>query len=110
PGVRLPSFSVTRFTASTLAEYELTRNLCRALTRRQSRSPVALAIRICSPLTRRCAVGQSIEAHDPPPREAAESALADLILLAPLSRRFCICSRQFTPRGSQPPFGWSTLS
>src|SRR5450759_502509 len=47
PGVRLPSFSDTRFTASALAEYELTRNRCRAFTRRQSRSRVALAIRIC---------------------------------------------------------------
>src|ERR1700730_10189690 len=27
PGVRLPSFSDTRFTANALAEYELTRNL-----------------------------------------------------------------------------------
>lgn len=36
PGVRLPSLSDTRFTANVLAENELTRNRCRAFTRRQS--------------------------------------------------------------------------
>jgi len=51
PGVRLPSFSDTRLTANALAENELTRNLCRAFTRRQFCSRVALAIRICSLLT-----------------------------------------------------------
>src|ERR1700693_5102984 len=103
PGVRLPSFSDTRFTASALAEYELTRNRCRAFTRRQSRSRVALAIRICSPRTRRCTMGQSTWSHVPAPGKAAESVLADLILACLLLKGFGICSRHSIPHGGQPP-------
>src|SRR5437660_1220164 len=72
PGVRLPSFSDTRLTANTLAENELTRNRCRAFTLRQSCSRVALAIRVCSLLTRRCMSGQTIWLHSFVSREAAE--------------------------------------
>ena len=104
PGVRLPSFSDTRFTAIALAEYELTRNRCRAFTLRQSCSRVALAIRICSPLTRRCTVGQSIRSHAPPAGKAAESALTGLILACLLSGGFGIRSRHTKPHGSQRPF------
>src|ERR1022692_1354877 len=104
PGVRLPSFSDTRLTANALAENELTRNRCRAFTRRQFRSRVALAIRVCSLLTRRCTVGQSIWSHLHPSGEAAESAFTDLILACLLLRGFGIRSHHSIPRGSQRPF------
>src|ERR1700677_3596714 len=104
PGVRLPSFSDTRFTASTLAEYELTRNRCRAFTLRQFWSQVTLAIRVCSLLTRRCTVGQSIWSQLRPSGEAAESAFTDLILACLLLRGFGIRSHHSIPHGSQRPF------
>src|ERR1035438_8881308 len=80
PGVRLPSFSDTRLAASALADDELTRNRCRAFTLRQFWSRVALAIRVCSLLTRRCTVGQSIWSHLRPSGGAAESAFTYLLL------------------------------
>jgi hypothetical protein len=42
-----------------------------------------LAIRICSPLTRRCTMGQSTWSHWPPPGKAAESAFTDLMTCLP---------------------------
>lgn len=53
PGVLRPVFSVTRLTASALAENERVNMRCKALTLRHCCSCVAFAIRNCSFFTRR---------------------------------------------------------
>src|SRR6266853_2726382 len=77
PAVRLPSFSVTRLTANALPANERVRNRCSALALRQSCSFTAFAIRICSRLTVRCTLVQSMLFQG---LNAAEDADAQAIL------------------------------
>ncbi len=75
PAVRLPWFSVTRFTADALAENERVSDRCRAFTLRQSHSCVAFAIRICIARTFRSTRRQLMSPHRCGTPESADSSL-----------------------------------
>ena len=81
PAVRLPWFSVTRLTASALAENEWFNDRCRVFTRRQSLSSVAFAIRCCVVLTCRSTRRQSMACQSRGSREDAEPLSLEAFLM-----------------------------
>src|SRR2546426_6168951 len=101
PGVFLPRFSVTRFTAKALAAKEWVSSRCKAFTLPQRPSRVALTMRACSLLTWRSHCGQSSCSQCGALPEDAH--MDDSMFICDfLLRRFYQLSRHERPAGSQP--------
>ncbi len=104
PGVRLPLFSVTRFTAKALPLNEQVRSRCKALTLPQRPNCDALTIRACSRSTCRSHCCQLIWSQSVTPAEDAHAECSTFICVF-LMRRFCLFSRQSRLAGSLPALG-----
>src|SRR5271157_3411639 len=104
PGVRLPLFSVTRFTARALPLNEQVSSRCKALTLPQRPICDALTIRVCSLCTCRSHRFQLIWSQRATSAEDAHAKRSAFICVFPI-RRFCLFSRQSRPAGSPPAFG-----
>ncbi len=80
PGVFLPWFSVTRFTASALPLNEWVRRRCRAFTLPHFPSCVALTMRVCSRLTLLWALRQSMACHATSSWETAPAVCCSAVI------------------------------
>jgi hypothetical protein len=79
PEVRLPWFSVTRFTAKALAENEWVSSCCKACTLPHLLSCTAFTIRAWSRRTLRCTVGQSMACQSTVAWETAPAVASAVI-------------------------------
>ena len=104
PEVRLPLFSVTRFTARALPLNEQVSSRCKALTLPHRLACDALTIRTCSRSTCRSHCSQLIWSQFVTPAEDAHTGCPAFICVF-LIRRLCLFSRQSRPAGSPPVFG-----